>query len=229
MKLSTKLFPVVVAVLVLCCLTAPFADAQGPTITSIQLDGNGCEFSAGSTGQPCSIGPGMVLQVYGQNFGPAGGGVGLCDCPDSTTLRWTDTHITVTVDTVTPQSVIKVETQGGGYSNTVPYVALAPVITGIQVGTCRYIPNVTHQQCAVTAGASVTILGNYFGRYPEQVATCNCTAATIDSWNPNWLTDPKQFDNAIVITPVDAVCGSSIVVQAGSMWSNPVPYTTCAQ
>jgi hypothetical protein len=215
-------------IVVVCCLAAPFAGAQAPTITSIQLDGNGCQFSAGSTAQPCNIGPGMVLTVNGQNFGPAGGGVGLCDCPDSTTIRWTPTQITVTVDVVGPHSVIQVENQGGYYSNTVPYVALAPVITGIEVGACHYTPNVSHEQCAVTVGASVTIEGNYFGRYPGQVSTCECTAASIDSWNPNWLTNPRQFDNAIMMTPVEAVCGSSIVVEADGMWSNPVPYTTCA-
>jgi hypothetical protein len=223
MRLSRVVVPV------LCCLAAALAYGQAPTITSIQVESTGCEFTAGSLGQPCSIGPGMLLHIFGQNFGQAGGGVALCNCPDTTIVGWTPTRIAVTVDEVTTPSSIQVETYGGGYSNSVPYVALPPVITGIAVGECRFTPNVSKRQCAITPGTTVTILGSYFGRYADQVATCDCASPTIVSWDPNWTTDPQQFNNTIVITAVDAVCGSSVMVEAGGMWSNPVPYTTCAQ
>jgi hypothetical protein len=215
------------------CWAAALAAGQTPTITSIQVVSTGCEFTAGlppnAPNTPCSIGPGMVLQVIGQNFGQRAFGVGLCDCPDATIIRWTPTEISVTVDEVTPQSVIQVEAYGGDYSNTVPYVALAPVITRIEVGTCSFTPNVSRKQCAITPGTTVTIHGNYFGRYAGQVATCDCAGATIDTWNPNWTSNPRQFDNTIVITALQAICGSAVLVEAGYMWSNPVPYTTCAQ
>jgi hypothetical protein len=197
------------------------AHGQTPVITGIHVS-NGCSSS------PCPVGPGMTVILTGQNFGTAAGGVALCDCPFATTVRWAPTRIQVTVDEVTPDSTISLETPGGVWSNTLPYMALAPVITRIDVGDCSYVPNESRKLCVINPGAQVTIHGSYFGRYAGQVGTCDCADATIDSWNPNWVTNPTTGNNTIVVTPVDELCGSSIVVQAGGMWSNPVPYTTCA-
>ena len=205
-----KIFPFAV----LCCLAASFASGQAPTITSIRVDSTGCEFSAGAEGQPCSIGPGMVLQVFGQSFGPAGGGVGLCDCPDSTTVRWTPTHITISVDEVTPQSVIRVETKGGGYSNTIPYMALAPVITGLDVGGCHYTPNISHHQCAITPGPTVTILGNQL---------TGSTSVTFDGTAAIFTVN--SFGTAITTTvPEGATTGTVEVTTPTSILSSNVPF-----
>ena len=218
-----------VVISALCGLAGTLAEGQAPIITNIQIAGGGCAFTAGSDAPPCSIGPGMVLEVFGQNFSETPFGVGLCDCPNATILRWTPTKITVTVDEVNPESVIRVENWGGAYSNAIPYVALPPVITAIEVGQCTFVPNKSRNLCDITPGTQVTIHGNYFGRYPGQVATCDCPAATINSWNPDWATDPKQFNNTIVATAVEAAPGDSVLVDAGYVWSNAVPYTTCTQ
>jgi len=210
------------------CLAAAVAAGQTPTITGIQVQNTGCTFTAGSMGQPCVVGPGMLLVINGQNFGQAAGGVSLCDCPFTTTNRWTPTRISVTVDEVVLQGNIMIEAATGAYSNSVLYAGLAPVITRIEVNGCSFVPNVSRKQCVITPGAQVTVYGSYFGRYAGQVSLCDCQSnATIDSWNPNWVTDPQLHGNIIVVTAVDAVCGGSVEVQASGMWSNPVPYTTC--
>ncbi len=221
-----KLIRFVVALL--CVAAAAGAAGQTPTITSIEVQDTGCTITAGSTSQPCNLGPGMVLILNGQNFGQAAGGVDLCDCPFATTIRWTPTRISATVDRVVLSGNISVEAASGVFSNSIPYAGLAPIITRIEVNGCTFVANVSKQQCVITPGAQVTVRGSYFGRYAGQVSLCDCqSAATIDSWNPNWVTDPTPHSNTIVVTAVDAVCGASVVVQAGGMWSNPVPYTTC--
>lgn len=209
------------------------AQAQAPIITSIHVEG--CAYP-NLTMTPCPIGPGMTITIKGQNF-TSGGNINLCDCPNSTVERWTSTEVVAMVDIVDSRvfalrgvllrSAVWLETAGGADSNTVPYKALAPVITRIEVGTCSYTPNQTRNLCPINPGTQFTIVGKYFGRYAVQVATCDCASATINSWNPNWLTAPATSANTIVATAVDAVCGSSIAVQAGGVWSNPVPYTTC--
>ena len=213
--------------LALCCLLA--ASASGQTITSIRIANSGCVYTVGISTEPCPIGPGMVLHVYGRGFGAIGGGVGLCDCPDMTTTQWSDTEVTGIVGVVTgPPSSIVLETWGGGYSNAVSYYALAPLITEIDVGSCSYIPNRSKNLCAVGVGEAITIHGSYFGPPQGQVATCDCAAATIQSWDPGWPVNASPYDNTIVAIANQAVCGSTIMVDAGYMWSNPVPYTTCA-
>jgi hypothetical protein len=220
-----KLIRFVVATL---CLAGAVAVGQTPTITSIQVQNTGCTFTAGSTSQPCFVGPGMVLVLTGQNFGQAAGGVSLCDCPFATIIRWTPTRISATLDEVVLQGNIMIEAASGASSNSIPYAGLAPVIGRIEVNGCSFVPNVSTKQCVITPGAQVTVYGSYFGRYAGQVSLCDCESnATIDSWNPNWVTDPQLHGNTIVVTAVDAVCGASLMVQAGGMWSNPVPYTTC--
>jgi hypothetical protein len=202
------------------------ASAQMASITSILVQTTGCVMAP--TLKPCDVGPGMTLEISGDNFGADAGNVSLCDCPNTQITYWTPTRIDVTVDEVTPKSIIIVETKGGDYSNGLAYTALPPVIQQIDVGTCSYVPNWSRKQCAITAGTRVTIRGSYFGRYAGEVGTCDCANAIVESWDPNWLTDPSTSDNTIVITAVDAVCGSSITVEVGGMTSNPVPYTTCA-
>ena len=226
-----KLVPLscLVGLIPLCLASA--ALSQSPTITSIEIKQSGCIYTVGTSTTPCEIGPGMTLTVKGRNFGAAGGGVGLCDCPDFTNLKWTSTRVSGTVDWVAPNSTIMLETAGGSYSNVLPYTALAPVIEHIQVGTCTYVPGYSFKQCVVTPGTDVTLYGSYFGPGPGEVATCDCTAATIDSWDQDWATNPSPTHNKIVVTTVDAVCGSTIEVRTGSggIWSNAVPYTTCGQ
>ena len=121
---------------------AALGQTAPPVITSIHLQ-NGCDYpNANMT--PCPIGPGMTITITGQNF-TSGGNINLCDCANSTVERWTSTKVIAMVDIVDPgafflrgvlsQSVVWLETGGGAYSNTVPYTALAPVITRIEVGS----------------------------------------------------------------------------------------------
>jgi hypothetical protein len=170
----------------------------------------------------------MTLTLFGKNFGAAGGGVDLCDCNFATTNDWKQTSIVVTVNWVAPNSAISVETPGGAWSNAIPYLALPPVITRVDVGSCSYVPNESRKQCVITPGARVTIHGRYFGKGVGEVATCDCpNNATIQSWNPDWATNPSSLANTIIVTVVDAICGSTVAVRADEMWSNSVPYTTC--
>jgi len=170
----------------------------------------------------------MGVVISGQNFGDSAESVSACDCVDTTIERWTPTRIVVMINIVNPQSVIMVEHAGGVWSNSVPYIALAPVISRIDVGPCTYYPNISRKLCAITPGTQVTIHGRFFGSAPGQVSLCDCDSnATVESWNPNWATNPGPYDNTIVVTAVQVVCGSGIVVESGGMWSNPVPCTTC--
>jgi hypothetical protein len=204
------------------------AIGQTPTIASVRVAETGCVYNVGANSAPCSIGPGMTLTINGNNFGQEAGGVGLCDCNFSTAVRWKPTRVIVTVDWVAPKSAIALETPGGAWSNTVPYIALPPVITRVDVGSCSYVPNESRKQCVLTTGAQVTIHGRYFGKGIGEVATCDCKDnATIDSWNADWSTHPSPAGNTIVVTAIEAICGSTIVVRANEMWSNAVPYTTC--
>jgi hypothetical protein len=222
-----KRFHLLLSLIGACLISAAaLGQTPAPVITSIHVD-NTCDFSVSDSQTPCPIGPGMTLIITGENFG-GDGNVGLCDCPTTTVERWTPTGIIAMVDMVTPASAIMVETAGGAFSNAVPYTAIAPVIRRIDAGKCTYIPGVTRHLCQITPGTQFTIVGDFFGRFVGgQVATCDCANATVDIWNPDWLVNPHTQNNRIVATAVDAECGSSVVVQAGGMWSNPVPYTTC--
>jgi hypothetical protein len=205
--------------------------AQSPTITSVTVKDTACTYKVGSSTRQCSIGPGMTLIVKGSNFGPFGGVIGTCDCPTATTVTWTSTRVTATVNTVNPNASITLETSQGGFSNAVPYTPLGPVITSIVVGNCTYIPNQSRFLCLITPGTQVTINGSYFGPSTSpgnQVITCDsCANATINSWDPNWLTGPSPYNNQIVITATEAHCGNTVAVFAGELWSNYVPYTAC--
>lgn len=208
------------------CLTAY---GQSPTITSVTVPGTNCVYVVGAIdAKPCSIGAGMAIVISGQNFGDAAESVSTCDCPDTAIERWTSSRIIVMANIVNPGSAIAVEHAGGGWSNSVPYTALAPVITRIDVGTCTYYPNISRKLCAITPGVQVTIHGRFFGYPAGQVSLCDCgSEPTIDSWNPNWKTNPHPYGNTVVVSAIEVVCGSSVTVQSGGMWSNPVPYTTC--
>lgn len=203
--------------------------SQSPKITTITVRNTGCIYTVGTSTTPCEIGPGMILTVEGSNFGEEGGGVDLCDCNFITTVSWTSTRVTGTVNWVAPNSILNLETAGGAWSNALPYTALGTVIEYIRVGNCTYVPNKSGKQCVITPGTQVTIYGRYFGPGPGQVATCDCQNATIDSWDPYWATDPTPQNNKIVATAVDAVCGSTLAVSIDGMLSNTVPYTTCGQ
>jgi hypothetical protein len=224
----------------LVSLIGATASAQTPTITSYTA--NGCTYTVGVSTTPCSMGPGTTLVVRGTNFGSVGGIVNTCDCPQIIVPsgNWTNTKVTGYVYSVYPNPTsgsagIQVETIGGAWSTAVPYTPLAAQITKLTVGSCTYIPNVSSQLCVITAGTQFTVYGNYFGAGPltsgPQMTTCNsCTNATINSWDPNWTTNPSPTGNVIVATAAQAACGNSIIVWAEGfniLGSNPVPYTTC--
>jgi hypothetical protein len=138
--------------------------------------------------------------------------------------------VVVTVNAATPNTSLMLETVGGAFSNGVPYNALAPLITSIVVGTCTYVPNQSPFLCMITPGTQVTINGSYFGPPTGggSVITCDCgVPPTTISWNPNWSTSPSPYNNQIVITANQAVCGSTVAILFDTMWSNYVPYTAC--
>ncbi len=203
--------------------------APSPAITSFTVADREttCAYTVGISTTPCAIGPGMFLIITGSNFGAAAGGVSLCDCPFFSLRRWSPVEISGIVDSVAPGSSLALELPGGGWSNAIPYTALAPVITRIDVGTCSYVPNQSRHQFVVVPGTQITIHGRYFGPGTGQVATCDCANATIESWDPDWTAKPSPANNIVVVTAVQAICGSMIGLQANTMWSNLVPYTTC--
>jgi hypothetical protein len=205
--------------------------AQSPTITSVTVKDTGCVYTVGHSTKQCSIGPGMTLIVKGTNFGPPGGVIITCDCLGATTLTWTSTRITATVNNVTVNANISMQTLGGVHStDSVPYTFLAPVITSIVVGTCTYVPDQSSTLCLITPGTQVTINGSYFGPFSSNyshVLTCDGCLATINSWNPNWNTSPSPYNNQVVAVADRASCGSTLAVFASNIWSNYVPYTAC--
>jgi len=213
---------------IIAALSASHAAAQSPVITSVRVKDTNCFYKVGGTRQ-CSIAPGMTLVIVGTNFGSASGGVTLCDCLPTTIVKWTSTRVTVVVNNATPNSSLLLETIAGGMSNLIPYTALAPVITNIVVGSCTYVPNQSQFLCLITPGQQVTINGSYFGPPNSgSVVTCDCgVAPTVISWDPNWSTAPSPYNNQIVITANQAVCGSTIAILFDTMWSNYVPYTAC--
>jgi hypothetical protein len=215
---------------VIAALLTSFAFAQAPVITNITVKDTKCYYKVGTSTQPCSIGPGMTLIVTGSNFGKVGGGVSLCDCQSATTVKWTPTQVTVTVNAVNTSSGVTLETEDGGYTSAVPYTPLSPVITSITVGSCTYTPNQSALLCLITPGTQITINGSYFGPQTiySAVQTCiGCGSATIDSWNPNWSTSPSPFNNQIVATANQTACGNSISLWTGVLGSNFIPYTAC--
>jgi hypothetical protein len=218
----------------LASLLASTALAQSPAITSVTVrdtvKGTACTYNVGSSAKLCSIAPGMTLTVRGTNFGSPGGVIILCDCLTATTVHWSSTQVTATVNNVNPNASLTLETVGGGYSNAIPYTALGPVITSIVAGTCTYIPDQTSSLCLITSGMQVTINGSYFGPASagNQARTCDCSEApTIDSWDPNWSTNPSSYNNQVVITVNESVCGSTVAIFVDEIWSNYVPYTAC--
>jgi len=211
---------------IVAALLVSNAFAQAPTITSINVKDTHCFYKVGVSTRQCSIAPGMTIFVNGTNFGNTGGGITLCDCQPTTIVKWTSTRVTVVVNAATPNAALYLETLGGAVSNTVPYTALAPVITSIVVGNCTYIPNQSPTLCFIAPGTQFTINGNYFGP-GGAVSTCDCQAPTIISWDPNWQTSPSPYNNQIVVTANQAVCGYTIGVLVDTMWSNYVPYSAC--
>lgn len=211
-------------------LLASHAFAQSPTITNITIKDTNCFYKVGVSTNQCSIAPGMTINIVGKNFGKSSGNISLCDCASATIVSWSNTRVVVTINAATPNSGLLLETIGGAFSNSVPYTALAPVITSISVGTCTYVPNQSQFLCMITPGTQVTINGSYFGPSTGggTAVTCDCgVPPTINNWNPNWLTSPSPYNNQIVITANQAVCGSTVAVLFDTMWSNFVPYTAC--
>ena len=210
---------------------ASFAIAQAPSITEFTVKDTGCMYTVGVSSKQCSVAPGMTLNINGTNFGKLVGGVGLCDCPAATIVKWGPSRVTVIVNAVAPNSSLMLETGGGGLSNNVSYIALGPVITSIVVGNCTFVPNQSSRLCLITAGTQFTINGSYFGPATDGGYVITCTdcgsTATINSWDPNWLTNPSPYNNQIVATANLAVCGSTIGVFVDSIWSNYIPYTAC--
>ena len=127
MKLYRFLTLLTLVTVSLACI----AFAQAPTITTIGVKDTGCFYKVGS--KPCSIGPGMTVNINGSNFGKVPGGVTLCDCPPATIITWYSNRVTVVVNSVTPSASLYLETLGGSFSNTIPYSPLGPVITSIVV------------------------------------------------------------------------------------------------
>jgi len=225
-----KLFCRIVVLATVALLLASHVFAQAPTITNINVKDTGCIYKVGISTRQCNIAPGMTVSVVGTNFGKLAGGIGMCSCPSPTLVTWTNTRVVVTINAATPNAGLFLETNGGAMSNTVPYTALAPLITSIAVGNCTYVPNQSQFLCMITPGTQVTINGSYFGPGTGggQVVTCDCgVTPTINSWNPNWSTSPSPYNNQIVITANQAVCGSTVAVLFDTMWSNYVPYTAC--
>lgn len=220
---------VVLLVLAAAC-PATLVFAQAPTITTIGVKNTKCFYKAGAT--PCNIGPGMTININGSNFGKTAGGVSLCDCPPATVISWYQNRITVVVNSVTPNAGLYLETVGGSVSNAIPYTALGPAITSIVVGSCTYVPNQSPTLCKITPGTQFTINGSYFGPatasgYVITCSDCGVGAATINSWDPDWLTDPSPYNNQIEATATQAICGSTVGVFVDGLWSNYVPYTAC--
>lgn len=205
--------------------------AQSPTITGITVKDTGCIYTVGTSTKLCSVAPGMTLIVRGTNFGSPSGSILSCDCLSATTVTWSSTRVTATVNNVNPSSNISLETAAGASStNAVPYTALGPVITSIVVGDCTYIPDQSATLCLITPGTQFTINGSYFGPLSSDyshVRTCSGCLATINSWNPNWSTSPSPYNNQIVAVANQAVCGSTVGVFADEIWSNYIPYTAC--
>ena len=209
---------------------ASFALAQSPTITGIGVKDTGCFYKVGITKKPCNLAPGMTLNINGTNFGPPGGSIILCNCPSATVLKWSPTKVTAIVNAEMPNFSVVLETIGGAFSNSVPYAALAPAITSIVVGDCTYTPGQSPSLCRIAPGMQFTISGSYFGPQTiySQVTTCtSCGVATINSWNPDWLTKPSPYNNQIVATANAAICGSTVAILVNSMWSSYIPYTVC--
>ena len=227
---SVRLLALLVFGTVLATVLASPAFAQGPAITSVSVKTTGCVYKVGVSTKQCSLAPGMTLVVNGSNFGKVGGGIIICDCLDPTVVSWSPTRVVVIASAVTPNTSLVLETIGGQYSNSVPYTALAPLITSIVIGSCTYTPNASQFLCLIQPGDQVTINGSYFGPPNGQgeVVTCDCgVSPTIVSWDPDWSTNPTPYNNQIVIVDNAAVCGSTIAILLQTMWSNFVPYTAC--
>lgn len=205
--------------------------AQSPTIASVTVKDTGCVYYVGHSTKQCSIAPGMTLIVKGTNFGLPGGVITTCDCLAATTVTWTSTRVTATVNNVTANASVSLETVGGQFStDSVPYTFLVPVITSVVVGNCTYIPDQSSTLCLITPGTQVTINGSYFGPFSSNyshVRSCDGCLATINSWNPNWNSSPSPYNNQIVAVADRATCGSTVAVFASNIWSNYVPYTAC--
>jgi len=204
--------------------------APSTIITSIRVVDTSCYYTAGNA--PCSIGPGMKIYINGSNFGKVTGVVTFCNCAPATIKDWSATRVTVIVNSVAPIASLQLQNGSGGFSNSIPYNPLGPVITSIVVGSCTYIPDWTSNLCKIAPGTQFTIYGSYFGPSTGggTVVTCSdCgnATATINSWNPNWLANPSPYYNQIDATATQAICGSTIAVFADSIWSNYIPYTAC--
>lgn len=223
---ALRAFPLLI--FAVSCL-ASLAFAQAPAITLIRVKDTGCIYNVASSKNQCSIGAGMTLVVVGNNFGKTPGGVTLCDCPAAIVLKWTPTQATVLVQSVNSNSSVALENVGGGWSNSVLYTALGPLITSIVVGNCTYVPNQSSSLCLISPGTQFTINGSYFGPQSpySTVSTCpGCAVATIDSWNPTWATNPSPYNNQIIATASQTTCGYTVAV-IGDMSSNYIPYTAC--
>jgi hypothetical protein len=151
--------------------------ARSPTITGTIVKDTGCICTVGSSTKMGSVAPGMSLIVRGTNFGPHSGAIILCDCRTATTVTWTSTRVTVTVNNVSSSSNISLATEGGAISrDAAPYTALGPVITSIVAGNCTYVPDQSSSLCLITPGTQFTINGSYFGPLSSDdrlVRTCN--------------------------------------------------------
>jgi len=215
-----------VFIAVACTALPAISYAQAPVISSVFVNDTGCNYTVGVTTRPCEIGSGMTIVITGTNFTNLGG-VATCGCNRATTLAWSPTQVTARVNFTYAGAGIAIETGGGLWSNGVPYTALAPVITRVVAGNCQYVPNQSGTQCPLSPGTTVYIYGKYFGPADGYglVATCDCAAATVQSWDADWSTNPGPSGNLIVAVINHVVAGGSLGIRANYQWSNPVAYS----
>jgi hypothetical protein len=80
--------------------------ARSPTITGATVKDTGCIYTIGSGTKLGSVAPGMTLIVRGTNFGPPSGAIIVCDCRTASTVTWTSTRVTATVNNLSSRSNI---------------------------------------------------------------------------------------------------------------------------
>src|SRR5271168_1884960 len=80
-------------------------------------------------------------------------------------------------------------------------------MTSVVAGNCTYIPNQPPRLCLVTPGTEVIINGSYFcpSSSYNGAKICDCDAAIVSSWNPNWPMSASGYNNPIVGTVPQAV------------------------
>ena len=189
-------------------VAVPAPAVSGPVVVTVNgVPSNGATFTVVpviTTVSPTSGAAGTQVVISGSGFGPAqGAGLVWLGSTPGTIVNWSSHQITATVASNSTTGTVQVS-QGGTWSNSVPFTVATPTISSITPTTG--VPGVT----------VVTISGSGFGASQGSGHVWLGTAnGIVQGWSDTQV---------VAQVAAGSTSGNAAILQNG-VWSNPVAFT----